>query len=46
MDENAVITMAALAGNLEALKALLALGCQSSYADGMAASASTLGFPL
>lgn len=46
MQEHAEVTMAALAGNLEALTALLSLGCQASYTDGMAASAQTLGFPL
>jgi len=46
MDEHAVITMAALAGNLEALKALVSLTAATGYRDGMSVSANTLGFPL
>ncbi len=46
MDDNAVVTMAALDGNLEALTALMSLACQKSYTSGMATSANTLGFPL
>lgn len=46
MEEHAVISMAALDGNLDALKALVALTAQSAYVDGMSASAQTLGFPL
>lgn len=46
MDENAVITMAALDGNLEALSALLSLASQQAYAAGMAAAANALGLPL
>ena len=46
LDEHAVITMAALDGNLEALTALVSLAAQTSYTDGMAASAQSLGFPL
>ena len=46
MEEHAVISMAALDGNLDALKALVSLTAQTSYVDGMSASAQTLGFPL
>lgn len=46
MDDNAVVTMAALDGNLEALTALVALACQQSYTSGMSVTANTLGFPL
>jgi hypothetical protein len=46
MEEHAVITMAALDGNLDALKALLSLTAQTAYTDGMSVTANTLGFPL
>lgn len=46
MQDHAEVTMAALDGNLEALSALLSLGCQSSYTDGMSTTAQTYGFPL
>jgi hypothetical protein len=46
MEEHAVITMAALDGNLDALKALLSLTASTGYKDGMSVTANTLGFPL
>lgn len=46
MDEHAVITMAALDGNLEALKALVALVAQTSYIDGFKAASHTAGVVL
>ena len=46
MEEHAVITMAALAGNLDALKALMSLTSSTGYKDGMTSVASSLGFPL
>ena len=46
MEEHAVITMAALAGNLDALKALLSLTASTGYKDGMSVAATSLGFPL
>jgi hypothetical protein len=45
-EENAVITMAALAGNLDALKVLLSLTAQTAYVDGIRATAATIGVRL
>jgi hypothetical protein len=46
MDEHAVITMAALAGNLDALKALVSLSAATGYRDGMSVTATALGLRL
>lgn len=46
LDENAVVTMAALDGNLEALRVLVALVAQSAYVDGFKAASHTSGVIL
>lgn len=47
IDEYAVVAMAALGGDLEALKTLVATAAQCSYTAGFGAAASTTaGFPL
>lgn len=46
IEENAVIAMAALAGNLDALKALVAVAAQSGYTDGFGVAATTAGHQL
>ena len=46
IDENAVISWAALGGDLEALNCLLALGLQSAYLDGYKVAAGIAGVQL
>jgi len=44
--DHAEVSVAALAGNLEALKALVAVAAGSGYVDGYSAASKTAGFPL
>lgn len=46
VDENAVVVMAALAGDLVALRLLLKVACQSAYVAGYGAAASVVGVEL
>ncbi len=46
IEEHAVIAEGALAGNREALEALVALAAQTGYIDGFGAAATTAGHQL
>ncbi len=44
--DHAEVSMAALTGNVEALKALVAVAAGSGYVDGYSAASRSAGFPL